>query len=476
MTPRGGSCSGRSAIEYTMDILSLIYSLLAFVAAIGILVTIHEFGHFWVARRCGVKVLRFSIGFGKPLWMKKAGEDRTEYVIAAIPLGGYVRMLDEREGEVAASELPRAFNRQGVGKRIAIVFAGPAFNFIFAIAAYSLMYMNGVSGIKPYIDAPAAASIASAAGMREEDLILAVNGIETPSWEKARLTLLQEAVDEPELQVLVQGRDLQPRELVLNIRGIPLLRDEQADVLQQLGLDMWRPDIPPTIDEVIAGGAAEAAGVAAGDQIVSVDGERIVSVRQWVDIIRANADKKLPLVVLRDGREKRLWITPALKEEEGEAFGFIGVKNSVVYPDEIVERLRVVERYGFFGAGVEAMDKTWQMTVLTLKVLGKLVIGEASLKNLSGPITIAKYAGVSARIGLERFFSFLAIISISLGVLNLLPIPMLDGGHLLYYLVEIVKGSPVSEGVEATGQRIGLAILLILMSIALYNDILRLVN
>lgn len=459
-----------------MDILSFLYSVLAFIAAIGILVTIHEFGHYWVARRCGVKVLRFSVGFGKPLWIKRAGEDQTEYALASIPLGGYVKMLDEREGEVAEKDLPRAFNRQTVAKRIAIVVAGPAFNFLFAIIAYTLMYVNGVSGIKPYIGEVDKQGAAYVAGIEKEDLILSINDIETASWEKARLTLLQETVDNSLLKIKVQGADFQIREIAIDTSKLSVLQDEQIDILQQIGLSMWRPDIPPKIDEVIAGGAAEAAGLLAGDNIISLDGQTIKNVRQWVDMIRDHPQQTLNLVVLREGQRVELQLTPNIKQEDGETFGYIGVKNIVELPDEVRHKLRVVEQYGLLVAGLEAVDKTWQMSILTLKVLGKLIIGEASLKNLSGPITIAKYAGISARIGLEQFFAFLAIISISLGVLNLLPVPMLDGGHLLYYIIEIIKGSPVSEAVEAAGQRIGLVILMMLMSIAIYNDILRLVN
>ncbi|MDJ0880145.1 MAG: RIP metalloprotease RseP [Gammaproteobacteria bacterium] len=459
-----------------MDIISFVYSVLAFIAAIGILVTIHEFGHYWVARKCGVKVLRFSVGFGKPIWMKKAGVDQTEYALAAIPLGGYVKMLDEREGEVADEDLPRAFNRQSVSKRFAIVFAGPAFNFIFAIIAYTFMYMSGVSGLKPIIGEVINPSPAYSAGIQKKDLILTINGISTPSWEKARLTLLQESVDQSRLNISLQGADLQIREANIDTQQLSVLQDDQTDILEQIGLSVWRPDIPPQIDEVVVGGAAAAAGMQAGDIIISVEGQSIINVRQWVDIIRANPLNTLEVVVMRNGAKTRLDIQPREKTAEGETFGFIGVKNVVIIPEDMRQQLRVVEQYNFFGAGLEALNKTWQMSVLTLKVLGKLVIGEASFKNLSGPITIAKYAGLSARIGLEQFFSFLAIISISLGVLNLLPIPMLDGGHLLYYLVEILKGSPVSETVESVGQRIGLAVLLMLMTIAIYNDILRLVE
>ena len=459
-----------------MDIISFLYSAAAFVVAIGILVTIHEFGHYWVARLNGVKVLRFSVGFGKPIWIKTSGPDQTEYAIGAIPLGGYVKMLDEREGEVAEEELPRAFNRQPVARRFAIVAAGPMFNFLFAIIAYSLMYINGVSGIRPYVGELDPAGVAQAAGLRDRDLIMSVNGIETPNWEKARLTLLQEAVDEPHLRLQVQGQDLMMREVDIDVSGLSLLQDDNADIIRQMGFSSWRPQIPPQIDEVIAGGAAEAAGLRAGDKIVALDGETIRDVRQWVDLIRANPERTMNLVVTRDRQSIELMITPRLQQQDGESIGFIGVKNIVVLPEDVREQLVVIERYGPLTAINEAISKTWQMSVLTLRVLAKLVMGEASLKNLSGPLTIAKYAGLSAQIGLEQFFAFLAIISISLGVLNLLPIPLLDGGHLMYYCVEIVKGSPVSEYSEAVGQRIGLAILMMLMTIAIYNDILRLVE
>ncbi len=459
-----------------MDFISIIYSALAFVAAIGTLVTIHEFGHYWVARLCGVKVLRFSVGFGKPLWTKKAGPDQTEYVLAAIPLGGYVKMLDEREGEVAKEDIGRAFNRQPVTKRFAIVLAGPAFNFIFAILAYSVMFMGGVNGIKPYIGDVGSPSIAYSAGVQTEDLILSINGVETLSWEKARLTMMQQAVDEPVLRLQLQGRDLQIRDVELDLDGLSFLQDENVDLLEQLGLSMWRPDIPPKINEVIAGGAAQAAGVKAGDEIIALGGIRITNINQWVETIRANPETELILLVLRDQQRVTLMITPRSQLDEGREIGFIGVRNVVELPEELRHKLKVIEQYGPFEAIAQAVNKTWQMSALTLKVLGKLIIGEASVKNLSGPITIAKYAGLSAQIGLEQFFSFLAIISISLGVLNLLPVPMLDGGHLMYYCVEIIKGSPVSESVEALGQRIGMALLMMLMTLAIYNDVLRLVE
>jgi len=459
-----------------VDIISILYSVTAFVVAIGVLVTIHEFGHFWVARKMGVKVLRFSVGFGKPLFIKRMGEDQTEYVLASIPLGGFVKMLDEREGDVDPAELDRTFNRKSVWRRFAIVFAGPAFNFIFAIAAYYLIFLAGVAGIKPVIGEVENPSPAYSAGIVMRDQILAVNGIETPSWEKARFTLLEESVGEQSLILRVQGDDLQIQEKTIDISDLGLLQDEQIDLMAKLGITNWRPEIPPLIDEVIPGGAAELAGMQAGDKVVSLQGESIRNVNQWVDVIRANPGREMDLIVDRAGERVALKLIPGTKQQGDEVFGFIGVKNLIEIPEDIRLEMAVVEQYGPVAALFESVDKTWRMSWLTLRVLGKLVTGEASVKNLSGPITIARYAGITARIGLEQFLGFLAIISISLGVLNLLPVPVLDGGHLFYYLIEMIKGSPVSEAIEVAGQKVGLALLFGLMSLAIYNDLLRLVE
>jgi regulator of sigma E protease len=459
-----------------VDFISIFHSIAAFIVAIGVLVTIHEFGHFWVARKMGVKVLRFSVGFGKPLWIKRIGADQTEYVLAAIPLGGFVKMLDEREGDVDAADLDRTFNRKSVWKRFAIVIAGPVFNFIFAIAAYYVIYLAGVAGIKPVIGEVENPSPAYTAGLVKQDRIISVNGVETPSWEKARFTLLEEAVGQDSLVLEVQGRDLSIQQKTIDISNLGLLQEEQIDLMGELGISTWRPDIAPIIDGVIAGGAAEAAGVKAGDLVVSINGQAIRNINHWVETIRANPEKALNLVVKREGEATTLQLTPRLTQADGESYGFIGVKNLVEIPDEIRQEMEVVERYGPITAMAESLDKTWRMSWLTLRVLGKLVVGEASVKNLSGPITIARYAGITASIGFEQFLGFLAIISISLGVLNLLPVPMLDGGHLFYYLIEIIKGSPVSEAVEVVGQKIGIALLFGLMSIAIYNDLVRLVE
>ena len=459
-----------------MDLLGIAYNITAFIVAIGVLVTIHEFGHFWVARRMGVKVLRFSIGFGKPLWLKKFGADQTEYVLAAIPLGGYVKMLDEREGEVDADDLDRAFNRKSVWRRIAIVVAGPAFNFLFAIFAYYLIFLAGVSGVKPVVGEIDVPSPAYTAGIQQGDQILAVNGVETSSWEKTRFTLLDEAIGSDQLVLKVQGRDHQIREKTIDIGNLALLQEEKIDLMRDLGLSAWRPEIPPIIDEVLTDGAAQQAGLLANDEVVALDNVTIKSAHHWVQLIRANSENELKLQVRRNGELVELNLTPRKRSEGGETYGYIGVRNRVDIPDSIRREMLVTDRYGPLDALIEATDKTWRMTWLTLRVLGKLVTGEASVRNLSGPITIAHYAGLSARIGLEPFLGFLAIISISLGVLNLLPVPMLDGGHLFYYLIEIFKGSPVSEAFEIAGQKLGMALLFCLMSIAIYNDLLRLVG
>jgi len=459
-----------------MNLLDILQSILAFIVAIGVLVTVHEFGHFWVARRMGVKVLRFSVGFGRPLWRWRSPKDQTEYVIGSLPLGGYVKMLDEREGDVAPIELEYSFNRKSVWRRFAIVAAGPLFNFLFAILAYYLIFLAGVSGMKPVVGEVANPSPAYSAGLQQGDVILAVNGIETQTWEKARFVLLEQAVDADRLRLQVQGRDLQISDKSIDISGLEFLQAEQIDLMGDLGIASWQPDLPPIIAEVLPDGAGERAGLRSGDRVVSLNGVEIRNSDQWIGMIRGNPQTTMRLGILRDGAAVNLELTPDLHSEDGQQYGYIGVRSRVEIPDSLRREMTVIERYGPLDGLAEALDKTWRMSWLTLRVLGKLVVGEASVKNLSGPITIAHYAGISASIGLEPFLGFLAIISISLGVLNLLPVPMLDGGHLFYYLVEIFKGSPVSEQTEIIGQKIGIVLLVCLMSIALYNDLLRLVQ
>jgi regulator of sigma E protease len=451
---------------------SVFVSLLAFIIAIGALVTVHEFGHYWVARRLGVKVLRFSIGFGNPLWQRRFGRDRTELVVAAIPLGGYVKMLDEREGEVAPEELDRAFNRQPLSTRVAVVVAGPLFNFLFAILVYWCMFVAGVPGLRPVVGEVQTDSLAAAADIRVGDEILSIDGQPTPTWEATLMELLDASLgDQTSIPLTVRGADGDERRLQAGLGDGELL--EKGGVLENFGIGVWQ--LPPVIDEIVPGGAAEQAGLQSGDRILGVDGELIDSWNEWVNYVRQRPEQTLNLEIERGGGDLTLTLVPARKLEAGEAIGFIGA--SVQLPDQDQrDTMRVVVRYGLFEAVSEALHKTWDVTTLTLRTLWKMIAGEASVENLSGPISIAQYAGQSATIGLAAFLGFLGIVSVSLGVLNLLPIPVLDGGHLLYYAVEFIKGSPVSETTQIIGQKIGILMLLALMSVAFYNDLLRLVE
>lgn len=452
---------------------SVIFSLLSFILAIGVLVTVHEFGHFWVARRLGIKVLRFSVGFGRPLWKRSFGADRTEFVVAALPLGGYVRMLDEREGEVAPEELPRAFNRQGVGTRVAVVVAGPLFNFLFAILAYWLMFVAGVPGLRPVVGDVTPGSYAAQAGIVAGDEILAIQGDATPTWESAVMTLLDASLDEREaIELDVRGGAGAERRLVVRLgESAGLL--EKGGVLHNFGLEPWQ--LPAVLDEVVAGEAAEAAGLQPGDRIIAADGEPVAGWNDWVEYVRERPEQAIRVEVSRDGTAYTLDLVPRRVTEDGVSHGFIGA--SVRLPDQGQHAtMRVVVHHGPLEAVPAALGKTWEVTTLTLRTLWKMLTGKASVENLSGPISIARYAGESAAVGLTTFLAFLGIVSVSLGVLNLLPVPVLDGGHLLFYLVELVKGSPLSEAAQLAGQKIGIFLLLLLMTVAFYNDLARLID
>jgi regulator of sigma E protease len=439
----------------------ILFSVAAFVVAIGVLVTVHEYGHFWVARKVGVKVLRFSVGFGKPLWRRQSEPDGTEFVVAAIPLGGYVKMLDEREGEVEAKDLHRAFNRKPLASRMAVVVAGPLFNFLFAIAAYWLMFVTGVPGLKPVLAEPVSDSVAAQAGLQLRDQILSVDGEATPTWNTAVISLLDAALSRRPVELEVAGLDGTTRRVVMDLTGAEGLLG-RGDLLRKLGLAPWRPPVPAVIDKVVAGGAADTAGLVGGDVILRADGTDIGKWSDWVDYVRDRPD----------GVPVALTVRPEPVEMDDTVVGRIGAY--VHIPEELGSELRTEVRYGPLRSAPEALGRTWHMAELTLRTLWKMLTGEASVENISGPISIAQYAGYSAQVGFASFLGFLAIVSISLGVLNLLPIPVLDGGHLLYYLIELVKGSPVSEQAEMLGQRIGIALLLLLMSLAVFNDFTRL--
>jgi regulator of sigma E protease len=451
--------------------MSVLISIIAFAAVISILVSFHEFGHYWVAKRLGVKVLRFSVGFGKPLWKRIAGADRTEYVLAAIPLGGYVKMLDEREGRVDAAEVHRAFNRQPVAARIAIVAAGPLFNFLLAIAAYWLMFILGVAGMRPVIGAIAPDSVAAHAGLARGAEIVAVDEDPTPTWESATIAIIDQALDEGEVRLTVRDRGGETNQHVLDLHSDKQVLGETS-VLESLGIRPWAPKIEAVIGDITDDSAAERAGLRSGDRIVSANGQAIADWQAWVAYVRARPDADIRLKIKRGGRTMTLALHTDAETEGGERVGRIGAYPHIDRAQ--FEAMQVEVRYNPLAAFVKAVDNTWDFSILTLRILWRLVTGEASLKNVSGPITIAQFAGVSALIGLSAFLGSLAVFSISIGILNLLPVPVLDGGHLMYYLIELVKGSPVSEQVEAVGQRIGLAMLAGLMALAFYNDIARL--
>lgn len=452
---------------------NFLFYLGAFALALGLLIVVHEAGHFAVARWCGVKVLRFSIGFGKPILSRRFGQDKTELALAAFPLGGYVKMLDEREGEVEASELPRAFNRQPVWKRFAIVLAGPVANFMLAIFMYWVLFVHGVEEPRPIVGKPTAQSIAERAGFQEGELVRSINGQVIVSWQELRWELLQLALGRggATLEVINKQQEISFRKLDLSSLNTS---DLEGDILQQMGFRYFRPHLPAVIGKVAQGSVADLAGLREGDRILAIDGAPIAGWTEVVAIIREAPGRPLRLDADRQGKPFSLSVTPAEAEDRGKRVGRIGIG----VREESVDRsaLMTIVRYGPVESLGKAAGQTWETSIFSLTMLGRMIAGDVSWKNLSGPVTIADYAGQSAKLGLAYYIKFLALISISLGVLNLLPIPLLDGGHLMYYIVEIIKGGPVSERVMEIGQQIGLALLAMLMAFAFYNDINRLVS
>ncbi len=447
----------------------ILYTVAAFLLAISLLVAVHEFGHFWVARRLGVKILRFSIGFGKPLWKKTFGEDQTEFVIASLPLGGYVKMLDGREAEVPEAEAHRAFDRQSLRTRFAIVFAGPAFNFIFAIVAYWMMFVVGVQGVAPIIGEVKEGTPASRAGLASGQQILAIDGKPTPIWDVALEALLPAMVDRGSVKLTLKNTDGSSFTTELNL--MQTTQDlEPGKLFDILGFVPWREELKSIVGRVVDDSAAAKAGLQEKDQIIRIDEHVINNWMDLVEVVSARPDQDMLLRVLRDGREMDIPVHSMSAEQDGKQVGKLGIGPFVS------DANRVLYRYDFLAALKHGWNKCWSNAGLTLKMLGKIVTGEVSVKNLSGPLNIAVYAGQSANAGLARFLDFLAIVSISLGILNLLPVPVLDGGHLMFYMIEAIKGSPVSEQTELIGQQIGIAALILLMSLALYNDFVRLLN
>ena len=447
------------------------YYLTAFALVLGILVVVHEFGHYLAARWAGVKVLRFSVGFGRPLWSRRWGQDGTEWVIAAFPLGGYVKMLDEREGEVAAEELHRSFNRQPVRWRMVIVAAGPAANFALAVLIYWGLFWHGTEEFKPILGNSAISSPAAAAGLQDGEQVLRVGGEKVQTWQEMRWLLLQRAAeqDQIDLEVINAANEIAIRRLdVSSVRR----SGWEGDALDQLGFALYHPRLPPVLGKVNVNSAAEAAGLRSGDEILSIDEQAIDSWAEVVRVVRQSPAKTLRIEVLRDGAQIEMSVTPVAVDERGSTIGRIGA--AVSDHRQARAALMITVSYGPWPAFRKAVGETWDKSVFTLLMIGKMVTGEVSWRNISGPVTIADYAGQSARLGMDYYLKFLALVSISLGVLNLLPIPILDGGHLLYYLVEIIKRGPLSERTMEIGQQIGLTLLLMLMAFAFYNDINRL--
>jgi regulator of sigma E protease len=454
--------------------MSLLTTILAFAFALGALIIAHEFGHYLAAWLCNVKVLRFSVGFGRVIAGGRYGRDQTEWAISAFPFGGYVKMLDEREGEVASQDLPRAFNRQSVYRRFLIVVAGPAANFLLAILLYWLIYMHGIPGIRPVIGTVVPGSPAAAAQFAPGETIIKIGPQAVTTWQDARWALLKHAVEKSVVTLEVRNDRNETAWRTLDLSPLDSA-DLDGDFLRALGFIRLQPPLPPVIGRVLPGGAAERGGLQANDEIVTINGEAVRRWDQVVATVSGNPGRELAFVVKRDAAVMvRIAVMPDAVLDNGERIGRIGaaprIDRGAMLKYEVEVRYSPVASFG------KALERTWDTSVFSLKMLGKMLVGEVSLKNLSGPITIADYAGQSAQAGWISYLVFLALISISLGVLNLLPVPLLDGGHLMYYMLEIFKGSPVSDKAIEVGQHVGMAVLFMLMTFALYNDINRLIH
>jgi regulator of sigma E protease len=456
------------------EVLGSIWWLLV---ALGVLITFHEFGHFWVARRLGVRVLRFSVGFGRPIW-SRTGSDGVEYVLAAIPLGGYVKMLDEREGDVSADQLDQAFNRKAVWKRIAIVLAGPVFNLVFAVLAFWIMFMVGIPESRPILGE--VTGIAAQAGLEPGDEIIGIEDNDIKTWSHALLGLITRALDKEAVNITVRDEFGKQSEHRLDLS---LLGDDfsEENTLEDIGITPWRIVVPAVVGEVSPDSAASAAGLYSGDRITHIAGEEVKG-WSWIGYLvqqHGQDQQALTLTIERDGAVQNIEITPR-KESSGwfSSRLLLGISNAELSAEqrESWERASILLRYGPIDGLNAAFSETSRLTGATLGLLGRMVTGKASVKNLSGPISIAQFANSSASRGLSNFLFFLGAISLSLGILNLLPIPVLDGGHLMYYLIEWVKGSPVSDRAQMAGQYVGLMALAGLMSLAFINDILRLIG
>jgi regulator of sigma E protease len=453
--------------------MTILTYILAFLVAIGILVAVHEYGHFWMARRMGIKVLRFSIGFGRVLWSRR-GSDDTEYAFSAIPLGGYVKLLDEREGPVDPALASQAYNRKPVWRRILVLLAGPFANFLFAAVAYWILLVVGTSALKPVIGEVTADSIASRAGLQPGDAIVGVAGKVVTTREGAVLAILDRLMDGTSIELAVQGAGgtASPRALQFVIEGDRRALTEPGALMSGLGFDFWYPTIPTEIGKIVPGSPADKVGLQIGDRVVAVAGQPVADFQAMVKIVQPSPGKTLTFAIDRKGERLDVPIEVEAQREGDRMIGRIGIQPAAGLA--VPASMRTIERFGPVSAVGHAIEKTWDMSLLTVRMIWNVATGDVSVKNLSGPINIAEYAGFSARQGILSFLSFLAVVSVSLFVLNLLPIPILDGGQVVYQLAEVVKGSPLSERAQAVGQQIGILLLLVLMSFAFYNDLARL--
>lgn len=452
--------------------MNIFLTIAAFLVALGILVTVHELGHYWMARFFGVKVIRFSIGFGPALLKWSSGSDRTVWVIGALPLGGYVKMLDEREETVAEAEFGRTFNRQAVWRRMMIVAAGPAANFGLAMILYWLLMASGVREARPILAQPESQTRAALAGVKSRDEIKEIDGQPVRSWQEARWQLIKGIMNDGRLSLVVMDDEDKSRILEVNFADIGI-GNPGDDPLLRSGFSLFRPTVPPVIGRVIEGEAAQIAGLRAGDLIQSAGGRSIDNWEEFVELVRANGGQLLTITVLRNGMPLQIEIVPATTQVAGNGRGVGRIGASPNFPEAEIARLSTVIHYDALESLYKAWGKCWDTAAFTLRIMVRILTGEVSWRNISGPVTIAEYAGQSAQLGAMPYLSFLALVSISLFVLNLLPIPLLDGGHLLYYMIEFLKGSPLSDDAMEIGQRMGMGVIMILLAFALFNDFTR---
>jgi regulator of sigma E protease len=447
----------------------------AFLVAISILVAVHEFGHYWVAKKLGFKVLRFSIGFGKPL-LTRVGKDpdRTEYCLAAIPLGGYVKLLDEREGDVAAEELHRSFTRRPISHRIAVLLAGPAMNLLFASLLYAILAMVGTETVKPVVGQVRLDGPAAAAGLQRGDQIVRVGQRNVADTEELQIALIRQFTDDGLIPLRVR-RDGSERALTLRVTEDRRALTEPGKLLPGLGFDLATWNAATMINSVPADSAGARAGLQAGDRLLAVDGQPIANGSEFVAMVSGAANRDISIEVERQGQRLRMVAAVPRVMVEGRAIGRLGIslkEGPAVWPPGLLE----IHRSGPVDALASGVAKTWEMSALTVQMLWRMLTGQVSPKNISGVVSIAEFAGISASLGITAYMAFLAIISVSLGVLNLMPVPLLDGGQVVYQAVEAIKGSPISERTQLFGQQVGIALLVVLMSLAFYNDISRHLN